>query len=68
MGDPPFIQSATEPDIDSIAIIAQALIEKFGDQARHSAEGPLFSASPESKGIWLEVVTKLTRDKTASDD
>ena len=68
MSDPPFIADPSEPEPDSVTIIVQAMRDKFGEQAIHIAEGQLFTASAESREKWLEIVARLTAEKTTSDD
>lgn len=59
MSDPPFIDD-TEPDLDSVTMIVQAMIDKFGERAIYMAERQLFIASLESRSKWLEIVTRLS--------
>lgn len=50
-----------EADPNTVSIITQALIDKFGDRAGYIAERQLVTASNESHEKWLEVVSRLTR-------
>jgi hypothetical protein len=48
--------------LDSAAIIADALREKFGERAEEVARVQLDRASPESVPVWIDIIARLAID------